>query len=873
MRSGISQSIVALFLVLFVDYSHAQQKALRPLTVDDSLRLERLADDSPFNIPVAFSPDGDLAAYSVRRSPGSAMKHAEIYGKDSDIWLVSLTTYKTINLTGGSVDGASSFNPVWSPDGQHLAFVSTRGEGEFSKIWVWDKNSNQKKLVGGRPVQIDPLVANIYWLSNTELIYFSRTRAAYGLRTETPASIWDSSQKVVGGRENTASILNSGTDTNVAFERKISVVSDDRLADAVHVDVAKGSSKQLTQKMCGFPYPSPDRSKIACLSRAANQYGNLLQIIDKSGTMILPQDNTFGSVDWYGRMSEPTWSPTGQKLSFVATDAKGDPQSIYIFNLISKQLKKLPHDRLSFPEIKANSVWPSRKMFKVRWLTDDKIAVYASESSIRLHASGTFDSRAVNVSDSKSRMDWWLIDAAGNTTNLTSKIPEAPAEIFVEEGNSSFVGLSDGRLWRITADGSDPVRLFHVLPQPIAGLPFGTKNADATAVIAIGQPVNGEASYYLLDLKSGRFKQVKKPKQSAELRAFSNANGFVFFAADDRDGSYLWLVNGDQAAARLIHEANTFLKEIDDAKMRPFEYRNGDGRLLTGWIVLPLNYQPTKKYPLVTHVHAGRTFTKAIMPDPASINYDYQTTNPQLLAAQGYAVLFPSMPLPPIGYVADPLLEHTKNVLPAVNKLIEMGIADPDKLAVMGCSYGGYTTYGLITQTNRFKAAIAIAGITNLEALWGIFEAHRRYYDSASELTRRTELSETGQGRMMNPPWKDYQRYIRNSPFSYVDRVSTPLLMIHGDMDNVAIQDVEMFFTGLYRQGKRARFVRYFGEGAHCSCQSPANNRHMAKEIYAWLDEFLDVSRDSAGNMIFKGDTVMGTAKAASSSAKANGSH
>ena len=81
------------------------------------------------------------------------------------------------------------------------------------------------------------------------------------------------------------------------------------------------------------------------------------------------------------------------------------------------------------------------------------------------------------------------------------------------------------------------------------------------------------------------------------------------------------------------------------------------------------------------------------------------------------------------------------------------------------------------------------------------------------------------------------QRYIRNSPISYVHRVETPLLLIQGDLDYVPVQQGEEFFMSLLRQNKRARFARYWGEG-HVF-HSPANIKHMWGQIYSWLDEFI----------------------------------
>ncbi len=121
-------------------------------------------------------------------------------------------------------------------------------------------------------------------------------------------------------------------------------------------------------------------------------------------------------------------------------------------------------------------------------------------------------------------------------------------------------------------------------------------------------------------------------------------------------------------------------------------------------------------------------------------------------------------------------------------------------------------------------------------SLYGQFDARLRYEPDAHEYLLQS-LAETGQLRMGAPPWQDPERYTRNSPLFTVGDVQTPLLIIQGDMDYVPLQQGEQFFGALYRQGKRARFVRYWGEG-HV-LQSPANVHDMWQQIFGWLDEFL----------------------------------
>src|SRR5262249_21132242 len=141
----------------------------------------------------------------------------------------------------------------------------------------------------------------------------------------------------------------------------------------------------------------------------------------------------------------------------------------------------------------------------------------------------------------------------------------------------------------------------------------------------------------------------------------------------------------------------------------------------------------------------------------------------------------------------DPLLELTNGVLPAIEKAVALAVADPERVFVLGQSYGGYSTYGLITQTQRFKAAVAMAGYTDLVSIYGTFDARKRYMDHAHEAQGsigRLEMP-MGQPRIGNPPWRDMGRYLRNSPIAYVDRVETPILLIHGDIDFVPMQQAE----------------------------------------------------------------------------------
>lgn len=147
----------------------------------------------------------------------------------------------------------------------------------------------------------------------------------------------------------------------------------------------------------------------------------------------------------------------------------------------------------------------------------------------------------------------------------------------------------------------------------------------------------------------------------------------------------------------------------------------------------------------------------------------------------------PSIPLNPEGVADDRMLRLPNDVLPAVDKVVELRIADPKRVFLMGQSFGGFSTYGLVIQTDRFAAAVSLAGLSDLISLYGQFDARMRYTDHPQEHGLfRMALAEAAQTCMGGPPWKDLGRYIRNSTIFQVDRVNTPLMIIQGDVDYVA---------------------------------------------------------------------------------------
>ena len=201
------------------------------------------------------------------------------------------------------------------------------------------------------------------------------------------------------------------------------------------------------------------------------------------------------------------------------------------------------------------------------------------------------------------------------------------------------------------------------------------------------------------------------------------------------------------------------------------------------------------------------------------------------LTNHGYVVFHPSVNL----VVGRPGEAWVKGVTSAANRLIEIGIADPERLGVHGTSYGGYATALLITQTDRFKAAINVSGKVDMVSF---------YTDSPRLGVRNTHAPEKSQDRIGGTLWEFPERYLEHSAILRADRIKTPLLNITGDQDpNVpASQSREMYYA-MRRLGKDVEWVRYVN-GGHRPPNTGAESVDFEQRILAWYDKVPEERRE-----------------------------
>ncbi len=314
-------------------------------------------------------------------------------------------------------------------------------------------------------------------------------------------------------------------------------------------------------------------------------------------------------------------------------------------------------------------------------------------------------------------------------------------------------------------------------------------------------------------------KVVMVDKRFGLVQKAKKADTYIFTISRFEEFPNLWVSDGSFSDARQVSDANPQQAEYVWGKAELIHYTNADGVVLPAILIKPDNFDPSKKYPLMVYIYEtlASGLHSYVAPAPGtSINTSRYVSN-------GYVVLRPDI-IYDVGY---PGPSAVKCVVPAVDKVLEMGFIDPKRIGIQGHSWGGYEISYLITQTDIFAAVQAGASVVNMTSAYGGIRW-------ASGMSRAFQYEKT-QSRIGKPLWEGILQYIENSPLFWADRVNTPYLTIHNDEDGAVpwYQGIE-FFVALRRLGKEAYLFNYNGE-AH-----GLRNRENQKHWTVHQDEFFD---------------------------------
>ena len=268
-----------------------------------------------------------------------------------------------------------------------------------------------------------------------------------------------------------------------------------------------------------------------------------------------------------------------------------------------------------------------------------------------------------------------------------------------------------------------------------------------------------------------------------------------------------------------VSDANPWQKEYNWGTVELVTWTSMDGVPRQGLLYKPEDFDPSKKYPMISYFYEDLSdgLHSYIPPNGRNV------INPTHYASNGYLIFEPDIHYE-MGY---PGASAVKSIVPGVQKLLERGYVDPKRLGLQGQSWGGYQALYIITQTQMFAAAMAGAPVANMTSAYGGI----RWGSGVN----RSMQYEAGQSRIGYSLWEAPQLYIENSPLFSLPRVTTPLFIMSNDMDDAVPwwQGIELF-VGMRRLGKEAYLINYNND-VH-NPQSRANQKDIAHKMQEFFD-------------------------------------
>ena len=764
-----------------------QQQVREPLPLDIAVAANAHNTRSAFNL----SPDGEWIAHTWMTD--EAVPESRFYmptgvsfaegNKRKQAAVTSIKTGQVIQL-----GNATSFNwaPVWSPDGNRVAYYSD--EGGQAGIWIWEKPTGKVERFAG-------VIARSFF--GFEIVRWS-----------------SDSQRIL------CKILPERMSVAEANALMPSTESSERFPKTGPNEPSVIVFKSLSKKTDAA---TEQRTKPGTADFVNRELGDLA---------ILDLRNH--SVSRIARHVKAHWFAFSPDEKYVAyTSALGfEPNTqqpiheIALYEFDSGRKRKLAGGiQLGYG-------------IELNWSPDSRQIAYISSGQ---RAKGEIV--VVSVADGTTKSL-----AANDLPSFSEGEGERPP-LWDATGKNIYALGNDGKLWRIEVSSGRGTAVGDIPGHRITGLvaragrpTLWTTDDRRTAWVIAREREGTKAGIFRIDLASGR-SSTQLENERTYYTTFnldaSDATGEIAYVAKDQQHlADAWAFNTASGETQQVTHLNEGIEHYELGSARIIDWKGADGQQLRGALLLPPGYQKGRRFPLAVWVYGGSNGSNYVN----SFGFWGDSTwNFHVLATRGYAVLYPDAPL----RNGMPIKDLVSTVIPGIDAAIEEGYADPDRLAVMGQSYGSYCTLALISQTKRFKAAVITAAILHPDLV-------------ADYLNERPEASnltggyyEHGQGNMGGTPWEYRQRYLANSPIYQFDQIETPLLIGQGSKDGNLIAS-DAIFAALKRLGKDVEYRIYKDEG-HV-LEGKLNLIDFWQRRLDFLAEHLNLALDSKGAIVFDGE-------------------
>ncbi len=765
------------FALFFASSLWAQERSREPLPLDVAVSVNNHSGRSGLD----FSPDGQWLALAW-----NGVSSAD----EKDRSLAALTNVKTgqvIKLGGSS---SSSWSPVWSPDGNRVAYYSD--EGGEAGIWIWEKASRKTQRFPGVIPRTFFGFEIVRWSADSQRIFCKILPEGMSV-AEANALLPDSESgdrfPKTGPNEPSVIVFNS-------LEKK------------------RDSWKEQAVKSGALDWTNRELGDLAILDLRSHGVTRIAKHVKSAWWAFSPDEKYAAYTSLLG------WEPNSQQPI----------HQIVLDELDSGQTRTL-----------ATKIHLGYGI-ELNWSPDSRQIAYIDSG---LGSKGEIV--VLSVADGTARTL-----NGGKTPGFSEGEGERPP-LWDALGQNVYAIGNDGKFWKIQvasgqglAIGDAGHRITAIVTR--AGKPtLWTTDGGRCAWVIARERTGTRAGVFRVDLDSGQIEPaIEDDRRYANLfnlDASEATREIAYVAQDQQHLPDAWVLDTASRQTHQVTHLNERMERYELGTARVIGWYGVDGQKLSGTLLLPPGYQKGKRLPLVVWVYGGRDGSR----DVTSFGLwgsGMPMFNFHILATRGYAVLAPDAPL----REGMPMRDLVSTVIPGVNAAIEQDYADPDRLAVMGQSYGSYCTLALISQTKRFKAAVITAAVVHPDLVADYLNAEPETPDS------HAGYYEHGQGNMHGTPWEQHDRYLGNSPVYLFDQVETPLLIGQGSKDTSghSLLPSDATFAALKRLGKDVEYRIYKDEG-HVLTSKP-NVIDFWQRRLDFLAEHLNLTTDAKGTIVFDGD-------------------
>jgi dipeptidyl aminopeptidase/acylaminoacyl peptidase len=469
-------------------------------------------------------------------------------------------------------------------------------------------------------------------------------------------------------------------------------------------------------------------------------------------------------------VSEIAWHPDGASIYFLAVDALSDAE---------RDRQRLRGDILVLDETRPRHLWrmaiADGAETRVTTGTDYVFAYKIAPGGDRIIISR----RPTRLPADSGKMELWSIAADGSTPiRLTNNsVPEEDGEIAPDGSQVLFVARANHRqqpyynanVFLVSPNGGKVHALMPDFQHEVLRAGWAIDSKSIWMIVNTGVRID----LFSVDVASPKPRQVTRGDHALVPPSWSSVAGRHVFMIDEptRIGDIYTWAPGENSPRRVTDIYDYLQRDFALPRQERVEWKGNDGAAIEGVLTYPVDYKPGTRYPLVVQLHGGPEASDRF--GWGSIFFYYQPA----WAARGYAILRPNY-RGSSGYgnafYREPIGGYFKNshldVLAGVDRLVSMGIADPDRLAMTGWSAGAHLVNKLMTFTTRFKAASSGAGVANWISLYGTSDNR---YDR--------DLWFGGTLWQKNAP---VELYWEHSPLKYVTAARTPTLFLIGEQDS-----------------------------------------------------------------------------------------